>query len=335
MILESWMQEVATWLDAWWSWTVIAVGILIYGVTSLTLRVTEPTNLSERLRLTHGMAPNGGAQDDVVQYRSSRLVLTTFRTASVIAMVIASMRATVLLRDDGDLSGWLVALIGAAIMLVLILIRAALNRVPVSCYPDVQMWVKPISGLADLMGRAWPLKSLASAPTEDEANGESSSEATSDLINVLHNVASKYKTAEDLMLRLPDVVAVDKENATLSDCVNKVMDGTLDELGVLVVYQDSINNVVGTVSKLDVLQQHTLRKSKDDTASGLPLMPVFRLTKSQETDKVVAEFNAHPDKAAMVEEDDGGVVGILTYERLSRKLLSNGDAESVAEPVNG
>ena len=327
-MLENWLNEIVAWLDAWASYTVMAVSLLIYGLTSLTLRVTEPTNLTDRLRLTHGMSSDSESQDDVLEYRSTRLVLTSIRTASVIAMVIAAMRATLQLSDDSTLDVWLVSLIGAGIMVVLILMRSVLNRVPVSCYSDIDVWLRPLYGLAYLLGRAWPLKGLAVAPNEDEPNGESALETSDDLINVLHNVASKYKTAEDLMLRLPDIVAVDKENATLSECVNKVMDGTLDELGVLVIYEDSINNVVGTVSKFEVLRQHTLRRSKGDTASGLPLTPVFRLTKSQETDKVVAEFNSNPDNAAVVEEDDGGVVGMLTYERLSRKLLSLGDAES-------
>lgn len=330
-MFESWMQEVASWIEAWRSFTVIAVGLLLYGLTSLTLRVTEPTNLTERLRLTHGMSPSSGEQDDVVAYRSSRLVLTTFRTASVIAMVIASMRATVQLRQDGDLNLVLVALIGAVIMLVLILIRGALNRVPVSCYADVEMWVKPISGLATLLGRAWPLKRLSSSTNEYEANGDSPSENTNDLLNVLHNVASKYKTAEDLMQRLPDVVAIDQDRANLNSSVEMVMDGTLDESGVLVIYEDSINKVVGTVSKLDILQQRTRHRNGADTGNELTWTNVFRLTKSQETAQVVAEFSGRTDKTAVVEDEDGGVVGILTFDRLMLNLLSNGDTDT-AEP---
>lgn len=324
-MFESWLQEVASWIEAWRSLTVIAIGLLVYGLTSLTLRVTEPTNLTERLRLTHGMSPSSEEQDDVVVYRSSRLVLTTFRTASVIAMVIASMRATVQLRQDGDLNIVLVALIGAVIMIVLILIRGALNRVPVSCYADVEMWVKPISGLASLLGRAWPLKRLSSTANEYEANADSQSENTNDLLNVLHNVASKYKTAEDLMQRLPDVVAIDRDRANLNSSVKMVMDGTLDESGVLVIYEDSINKVVGTVSKLDILQQRTR-----DLSNGTELTwtSVFRLTKSQETAQVVAEFSGRTDKTAVVEDEDGGVVGILTFDRLMLNLLSNGDTDT-------
>ena len=334
MMLESWLNEAVAWLDAWASYTVIAVSLLIYGLTSLTLRVTEPTNLTDRLRLTHGMSSDSESQDDVVEYRATRLVLTSFRTASVIAMVIASMRAAVQLSDDGNLGVWLAVAIGAGIMVVLILMRAALNRVPVSCYSDIDVWLRPIYGLANLLGRVWPLKGLANAPNDDEENGESSSENTNDLLNVLHNLASKYKTAEDLMLRLPDVVAVDRENATLSDGVDKVMDGTLDEAGVMVVYEDSINNVVGTVSKSDILQQH-IQQSRDGTDSELSLQGVFRLTKSQETDKVVAEFNGRREQTAVVEEDDGGVIGILTYNRLTFKLLSNGDTESDPDLTTG
>ena len=55
-MFESWLNEIVAWLDAWASYTVMAVSLLTYGLTSLTLRVTEPTNLTDRLRLTHGMS---------------------------------------------------------------------------------------------------------------------------------------------------------------------------------------------------------------------------------------------------------------------------------------
>ena len=55
------------------------------------------------------------------------------------------------------------------------------------------------------------------------------------------------------------------------------------------------------------------------------MMPVFALTTTQQVANVVKSFRGRTEYTAVVVAEDSKLEGILTYERLMRKLLSNGD----------
>ena len=315
-MLDGWLQ---VWLDAWPSWLAIAVSAWVYGLMTLTLRVSEPTGLTARLGLAQGRSSGTDGIDDAVSYLSTRMVLTSFRTASVIAIVVAAERGAQHVVGD-SLSLVAVSLIGVGILIGLIVMRAVLNRLADACYDDVAIWLAPISWLARQFGRILPLRRLASYANDEQPNSESMSEPADDLINVLHNLAANDVRASDLMLPLAEVVAVNERV-----CVGALGDMMIRlDLDTVVVYGRSVDDVRGTVSKSDVLQ--ALREGIDDNASSEGILTqVFALTTTQQVANVVKSFRGRTEYTAVVVAEDSKLEGILTYERLMRKLLSNGD----------
>ena len=325
-MLNDWQETLSMVLDGWVAWTVLATSFLIYGLMTLTLRVSEPTGLSARLMLSSGQRGGGDAPDDVDTYRSMRMVLTSIRTASVISLVIAAILGVREL-SVGELNVVTMLGIGVGILLGLIVMRAMLNRLADGCFEDVAIWLAPISWSARKIGTILPLRRLASYATDDQSNGEPLSEPTSNVLNVLHNIAAEDLRASDLMQPLAEVVAV-KEQAGLGELSTMMINLDLD---LIVVYGDSIDEVRGTVSKADVLQSLRQGSSEDTTSEGI-ISPVFALTTTQHVANVVDSFRGRTDHLAVVIAEDSKLEGILTYDRLMRKLLSNGDAHIPQSP---
>lgn len=302
--------------DAWVAWVVVASSVLVYALMTLTLRASEPRELWQQMSLAHGQVSSDDSVDDVVDYRSMRIVLTTFRTASVMALVMGSMN--VVLSSGGELILGALLVLVCSITLGLIVLRALLNRLADACYDDVKMWLEPLAWSARKLGMLLPFRRFATYPYAERNGSESLSEHADDARTVARNLVADDVRVASVMVEVSEVVAV-RRGTRLGD-----VHGLLNDAEFVVVYDGSIDTVLGTVNELDILRALTRGASKDSSLYSV-LRPVLQLTPTQQLAKAVAAFRDHEDEVGIVIGEDGKLFGTLTYGELMRSLFSNGD----------
>lgn len=314
---DVWENVLTFFTDGWIGWIVVAAALFVYGVMTLTLRVAEPTDMASRLRLAQGNSGDTDATDDAVRYRSTRMVLTSVRTASVISMVIASLIASGVV--DGDLLFTGALVIAGCILVGLIVYRALLNRLADSRQEDVAIWLAPVSWAGGRVGALLPLKRLVNYVSETPNGSDALVEGQSDVFAVLQTISTNDLRASDLMRPLAEVVAVSDEVA-VGEMADMMIELGLDRV---LVYGSSVDDVRGTVSKADVLEKLRNGTSDADDAAGI-LRPVFALTATQYVAKVAESFRGREDRTAIVLAEDSKLEGVLSYDQLMRRLLNNG-----------
>ncbi len=317
-------------VEEWVPWLVVGVALFIYCLMTLALRVIEPQGLSARLGLA---APEPRDEDDSfspAEYRSTRIVVTTVRTASVIAIVMGALEGSrYLIQTDADIL--LMAAVAICVLTGLIVLRTLLNRLADGCYEDVEIWLSPITWSAVLTGRVLRLNRVAEYIYETDNGSETHDEAEGSVLNVLQNIASNDLRASDLMIPLSEVVAVD-EATPLEEIADMMIKFDLDSI---LIYGDKIDNVLGTISKTTVLQ--TLVQGDGYTSASEPslLSDVFGAPVSQQVASLFDDFRRRSDQTAVMVDEEGLVAGILTYDLMLRLLFTNGNADSaIASQAN-
>lgn len=319
-----WLTDIlAVFGDAWVAWVVVASSVLVYALMTLTLRASEPRELADRLSLAHGQVSGDESVDDVLNYRSMRIVLTTFRTASVMVFVMGSMN--VILALGGELTFGTLVLLGAGIVFGLIVLRALLNRLADGCYDDVEMWLAPLAWIARGFGKLLPFRRFATNSYYKNNGSESSPDREDNILTVARNLAAEDVRAEDLMVPVTEVVAV--KRGMRMDEMRQLLLTADSEFAV--VCGDSINEVLGTARASDVLRS-MLEDEGAASSSDSVLRPVLKLTPTQQFANVVEAFRGREDQTGIVIGEDGKFVGTLTYSRLMRRLFSNGVAKQVS-----
>ncbi len=308
--------------DGWSTWAVLAGAVLVYGIMTLILRALEPQGLSERL----GIAPadNGDEERSRWQsnYRSTRMVVTTVRTGSVIAVVIAALEAAQTL---GETEGRMLVMIvvAAAVLFGVIVLRTLLNRLADSCYEDVEIWMSPLIWLAAGIGRLLRLNRVAEYIYETESPPDRQEEAGENVLNVLQNIASKDLRGKDLMQPLSETVAV-HHSTGLEDVADMMVE--LDLQNVL-IYGDTIDDVMGTVEKSKVLQALRDREHDPNITTASIVDEVFFLPVSQQVASLFSDFKDRVKQTAVMLDEVGMVAGTLTYDVMLRQLLKDGTVE--------
>ncbi len=309
--------------EAWLPWMALGCASIVYGLMTLTLSVLQPQGLAAML----GMASTESSDDlnpgSAGDYRATRIVVTTVRSASFIAIVISAYHAgrTVYLPENEILLALVVA---AAVLVGVITLRMVLNRMASACYEDVKIWLAPVIWPSRFIGRRLQLNRVANYMNDVESSSDTTDEPVENVLNVLQNLASKDLRADDFMVPISDTVAVHADT-TLEDVV-QMMDKL--EIDTVVVYDKTVDEVIGTIDTAAALQglRHNeggAPKCRDRVSPSIFPVPV-----TQQVATLFDDFRDRMHDTAVMLDEEGKVAGILTFGNLMEQLLR--DASLVA-----
>ncbi len=310
--------------EDWLPWTALVISALVYGLMTLTLSVLQPQGLAAVLGMASTESSDdlnpGGAGD----YRATRIVVTTVRSASFIAIVVSAYQAGVSVAPEAD-KILTMTVVSAAVLVGVITMRMLLNRLASGCYEEVRIWLAPIIWPARFIGRRLKLNRVANYMADVESSSDPTDEPVENVLNVLQNLSSKDLRADDFMVPISDTVAVHADT-DLEDVVS-MMDQL--EIDTVVVYDKTVDEVLGTVNTAGALQG--LRQSDGDTAVCRDWVSAstFPVPVTQQVATLFDDFRDRMHDTAVMLDEEGKVAGILTFGNLMEQLLS--DASLVNE----
>jgi putative hemolysin len=108
-----------------------------------------------------------------------------------------------------------------------------------------------------------------------------------------------------------EIIAV-PHTANITDVHNKFIETKLSKL---IVYEDSIDNIIGYVHQLDLFK-------KPSTINEI-LLPIFTVPESMSAADVLAAFTKHRKSIAWVIDEFGGTAGIVTMEDVLEEIFGD------------
>lgn len=306
-------------VEDWLPWVVLVASAVVYGLMTLTLSVLQPQGLAAVL----GMASTESSDDlnpgSAGDYRATRIVVTTVRSASFIAIVISAVHAGYSVASGRD-EILMMTVVSAAVLVGVITMRMMLNRLASGCYEEVRIWLAPIIWPARFIGRRLKLNRVANYMADVESSSDATDEPVENVLNVLQNLSSKDLRADDFMVPISDTVAVHADT-DLEDVVSM-----MDQLDIdtVVVYDKTVDEVLGTVNTAEALQG--LRQSDGDTAVCRDWVSAstFPVPVTQQVATLFDDFRDRMHDTAVMLDEEGKVAGILTFGNLMEQLLSDG-----------
>ena len=304
--------------DYWLPWAVLVSSVIVYGLMTLALSVLQPQGLAAML----GMASTESSDDlnpgSAGDYRATRIVVTTLRSASFIGIVISAYHAAQTFYDPSN-ELMLPLIVAAAVLVGVITFRMALNRMANACYEDVKIWLAPIIWPARFIGRRLRLNRVANYMNDVDNSGDSPDEPVENVLNVLHNLSSKDLRADDVMLPISETVAV-HANTSLEDVVHMMDQLEIDDV---VVYDKTVDEVLGTIDRADALQGLRENGSDSPVCREWISHSTFPVPVTQQVATLFDEFSDRMDETAVMLDEEGKVAGILTFGNLMEQLLSD------------
>lgn len=302
-------------VDEWFPWLALVLSAFVYGIMTLTLSVLQPQGLAAMLGMasTESSDLNPGSTGD---YRATRIVVTTVRSASFIAIVISGYRAAETTFSPAN-EMLLVLGVAGAVLISVIAMRMALNRLARGCYEEVKIWLAPVIWPSRFIGRRLRLNRVADYMNDVETQSDVNDEPVENVLNVLQNLSSKDLRADDFMVPISDTVAVHADTA-LEDVVQMMDQLSIDNV---VVYDKTVDEVLGTIHKAEALEG--LRQSDGsspicrDWISAL----IFPVPVTQQVATLFDDFRDRMHETAVMLDEEGKVAGILTFGRLMELLL--------------
>lgn len=124
------------------------------------------------------------------------------------------------------------------------------------------------------------------------------------------------KTAEDILTPRVDIVALD-----IDDPAEKNKQIILEErYSRIPIYKESIDNIIGVLHTRDYIERIALGKKCD--ISEL-IVPAHFIYKTKKLSKILSEFKKNKLHIAIVSDDYGGTVGMLTMEDLLEQIVGD------------
>jgi CBS domain containing-hemolysin-like protein len=154
---------------------------------------------------------------------------------------------------------------------------------------------------------------------ESETASESRSEITRDEREMISNVLELSEAvAKDVMVPLSEVTAL-PESTTLEAAIREVADKRHSRMPV---YRSRVDDIVGILHVFDLLQAH--RAGKQGTAGGLTRPATF-IPENKPVVDLLVELKGTGNQMAVVVDEYGGAVGVLTVEDILEEIV--GDIE--------
>ncbi len=122
------------------------------------------------------------------------------------------------------------------------------------------------------------------------------------------------KTAYDILTPRVDMVAID-----ISDSIEEIMSMIISErYSRIPVYEDNIDNIIGILHTRDFLE--TILKTPEPDIREL-IQPAYFIYRSKKLSALLADFKYKRLHIAVVTDDYGGTLGIVTMEDLLEQLV--------------
>ncbi|NLN82838.1 MAG: HlyC/CorC family transporter [Firmicutes bacterium] len=122
-------------------------------------------------------------------------------------------------------------------------------------------------------------------------------------------------TAADVLTARVDMVTLDSESDH-----NKIMETIKEErFSRIPVYQGSIDNIIGILNARTYLKEY-LKQGEDLNFLALLDTPYF-VAKTKKIDDLLEEMSLHKLHLALVNDDYGGILGLLTIEDILEELV--------------
>ncbi len=192
-----------------------------------------------------------------------------------------------------------------------------------------------VGGYAALLTRITKTDRKKAFVTRDELALLIESEPTSDRPEIgaderemIANVfeLSEYKAAE-LMVNLSEVTAL-PEDAPVAEAALEVADKQHSRMPI---YRNRVDDVVGIVHVFDILQAATNKSSEAKTVADLAHPPTY-VPGTMKASDLLVQLQSDQQHLAIVVDEYGGAVGIVTIEDLLEIIVGDIDDESDVEP---
>ncbi|MBK6950958.1 MAG: HlyC/CorC family transporter [Crocinitomicaceae bacterium] len=121
-------------------------------------------------------------------------------------------------------------------------------------------------------------------------------------------------TAEEIMVPRTKVIAIDLNDYN-SDTIDKMIDESFSRIPC---YEDSLDNITGIVHLKDILK--AMRKGGDVNVKEL-IAPVLLIPQNKRIGQLLKEFQSKRQQMAVVVDEYGGTIGIITMEDILEELV--------------
>jgi len=133
-------------------------------------------------------------------------------------------------------------------------------------------------------------------------------------------------TIQDILVPRPDIAAVDIES-TPDEIISQIKKTRFSRLPV---YQDSIDNIVGIINIKDYIKLYLV--NKEETKIAECMMKPFFIYKSKPVDEALSEMSSKRTHMAIVNDEYGGTLGLVTVEDMLEELVGEiWDEEDIVE----
>jgi CBS domain containing-hemolysin-like protein len=121
-------------------------------------------------------------------------------------------------------------------------------------------------------------------------------------------------TAEEIMVPRTKVIAIDLNDYN-SETIEKIIDESFSRIPC---YEDSLDNITGIVHLKDILK--AMRKGGEVKVKDL-IAPVLLIPQNKRIGQLLKEFQSKRQQMAVVVDEYGGTIGIITMEDILEELV--------------
>lgn len=124
------------------------------------------------------------------------------------------------------------------------------------------------------------------------------------------------KTAQEILTPRVDLTAIDI-NDDIEDITKKIID---ERFSRIPVYKDSIDNIIGIIHTRDYLEELAYNRTPDLKKL---IRPAFFVYKTKPLSAILTDFKKQRHHIAVVTDDYGGTLGIVTMEDLLEEIVGD------------
>jgi putative hemolysin len=331
--------------------SLILIGLLCVGAHAFFAGAEVALGTASRTRLRQrAQAGKMGARFADSLLGRPQILLSTTLIGSNLATVLAAVAVAVYLETHGLSAWWAAALVIGPMLVVSQVIRTLLqaqaDRLAGWIAPFVSLcsWlmrplVLVVAGFAGAMTRLAGGDRKKAFVTRDElamlieteptTEGGDKPEITADEREMIANVfeLSDY-TVSDLMVPLSEVTALPEDTA-LMEAALEVHDKQHSRMPV---YRSRVDDIVGIVHLFDILQAGQGPQPTSGKAVGEIARPAVYVPESMKAIDLLVALQAEGNHIAVVVDEYGGAVGIVTFEDLLETIVGDIDDEYDDEP---
>lgn len=121
-------------------------------------------------------------------------------------------------------------------------------------------------------------------------------------------------TAEEIMVPRTKVIAIDLNDYN-AETIDKIIDESFSRIPC---YEDSLDNITGIVHLKDILK--AMRKGGEVNVKEL-IAPVLLIPQNKRIGQLLKEFQSKRQQMAVVVDEYGGTIGIITMEDILEELV--------------